>query len=85
MNYTDDTPRQSYKSLTEIHLKKEDLLKDIRKDDKQIQNLWKSLFHNDIQKATTRSQRFSGLINTGAGILDGIILGWKLYRKFKRK
>ena len=46
---------------------------------------YKSLNDIRLRKAqllTDLTKRFSGLINTGAGVLDGLILGWKLYRKF---
>lgn len=59
------------------------LRNDILKDDQKIKKLWSSLFHPD-KSATTPSRRFNGLMNAGAGVLDGVILGWKLYRKFKR-
>ena len=45
--------------------------------------LRKAQLRTDITKdRNTPTQRFSGAISTGAGILDGLILGWKLYRKF---
>ena len=33
---------------------------------------------------TKRGRRWSTVINTGAGVVDGLLLGWKLYRKFKK-
>ncbi|MCI6619523.1 MAG: hypothetical protein MSD82_11780 [Prevotella sp.] len=79
-------PQESYRSLEEIRLRKEMILRDIRKDDGQIRKLWGNLFSKPTMlSASTPSRRFSGLMSTGAGILDGLILGWKLYRKFTRK
>jgi len=84
MNIPDSTPMQTYQSLKEIRMRKDMLLKDIHKDDKQIKKLWADLFHSPVSPALqTPTKRLSGLMNTGAGVLDGLILGWKLYRKFK--
>lgn len=73
----------SYKSLVAIKKRKEQLRKQIQKDDAQIHALWKTLFHKP--EKSSKGMRVSGLMNTGAGVLDGLILGWKLYRKFKGK
>lgn len=80
------TELQHYRSLEEICLRKEMLLKDIQKDDQQIMQLWHGLFHKPValRQNATPSKRIGSLMSTGAGILDGIILGWKLYRKFKK-
>lgn len=38
-----------------------------------------------LLKSASTSKRISSLMSMGAGALDGAILAWKLYRKFKRK
>lgn len=73
-----------YRTLSEIRLRKAQLITDITKDSNKIQSLWNRLFHSH-KEANTPTQRFSGLMSTGAGILDGLILGWKIYRKFGGK
>lgn len=75
-----------YKSLNDIRIRKEMLRNDILKEDQKIRTLWHDLFKpSDIfDKNTSPSKRISSLINTGATVIDGAILGWKLYRKFKR-
>lgn len=75
-----DNPLQTYRSLEEIRMRKEMLRREIQKDNGQIKSTWDGLFHTE--KATTPSKRMSGFMSTGAGVMDGIILGWKLYRKF---
>lgn len=75
----------TYHNIDEIRLRKAQLLTDIAKDNNQMRKLWNRLFHkpsNNSKKAPAR--RFAGLMSTGASVVDGIILGWKLYRKFKR-
>ena len=76
----------TYKSLSEIRIRKDMLLKDIRKDDEKIKTMWGDLFSkSEAPKNFTHPKRFSGLLSTGAGILDAAILGWKLYQKFNGK
>ncbi len=77
----------TYKSLSDLRLRKEMLKNDILKDDHEARNLWNDLFHKPeaFKKDATPSKRIHGLMNIGAGAVDGIVLGWKLYRKFKRK
>lgn len=73
-----------YHNLDEIRLRKAQLLTDIAKDNNRMRKLWNNLFHKGKGGKQTPSKRFSGLLSTGAGVLDGALLAWKLYRKFKR-
>ncbi|MBQ9636412.1 MAG: hypothetical protein IJV36_00760 [Prevotella sp.] len=75
-----------YRSLEAISDRKDVLIKEIRKDEQQVRQLWNQLFAKpEPLSALTPSKRISAMMNTGAGVLDGVILGWKLYRKFKKK
>ena len=76
----------SYQSIEEIRLRKAALQKEIEADSTKIDEKWHSLFKKPeaLSKSATPSQRISGIISSGAGVLDGILLVWKLYRKFKR-
>lgn len=76
----------TYKTLEEIRLRKAMLLRDIQKDDNRIENLWKSLFRKPtaFQKNASPSKRINSFIATGAGFLDALMLGWKLYKRFRR-
>ena len=76
----------SYQSIEEIRLRKAALQKEIEADSAKIDEKWHSLFKKPeaLSKSATPSQRISGIISPGAGVLDGILLVWKLYRKFKR-
>ena len=52
----------------------------------QIKTLWGSLFAKpESNFALTPSKRIGSLVSNGAAIFDGILLGWKLYRKFRKK
>lgn len=76
----------SYQSIEEIRLRKAALQKEIEADSAKIDEKWHSLFKKPeaLSKSATPSQRISGIISSGASVLDGILLVWKLYRKFKR-
>ena len=67
-------------------MRKAALQKEIEADSAMIDEKWHSLFKKPeaLSKSATPSQRISGIISSGAGVLDGILLVWKLYRKFKR-
>lgn len=82
-SYTSTT---AYHSIDEILSRKALLLKDIQKDSEKIDQQWHSLFRKPqgLTRSATPSQRVSSLISAGAGALDGALLVWKLYRKFKR-
>ena len=81
---TKEPAANSYMSLEQIRDSKEALRDEIRRDEDQIRQLWGQLFTKpEPLSALTPTKRISTLMSTGAGVLDGIILGWKLYRKYK--
>jgi hypothetical protein len=84
---TEDTQtRASFTTLKAISDRKAQLLKEIRKDSTQITKLRQQLFSKPTALTTRKNKgmRMQGLMSTGAGVLDGLILVWKLYRKFKK-
>ena len=83
-NSNNDLKSPVYKNLDEIRLRKSQLLTEITKDNNRMKGMWSDLFHKPKENVTPTS-RFSGAVKTGAGVLDGLILGWKLYRKFGGK
>lgn len=79
------TPR-SFSSLEEIEAYKQEVHQEVRNDEQQIAQLWKELFYKEESRMPkTPVQRVMGMVNMGSGVIDGLILGWKLYRKFKGK
>lgn len=75
-----------YKSLEDIRKRKETLHDEIQEDDKKIKSLWEDMSRpSDLfSKNASPSKRITGIISTGAALFDGAILGWKLYRKFRK-
>ncbi len=75
-----------YKSLDDIRRRKETLRNEILEDDKKIKNLWEEMSRpSDLfSKSASPSKRITGLMSTGAALFDGAMLGWKLYRKFRK-
>lgn len=76
----------SYKTLESIQDRKLQLRKEIRRDNDQINKLSKQLFTKPAPLMTKRGKlNVNGLMATGAGVFDSILLIWKLYKKFKLK
>ncbi len=82
--YASQAPNSEYHTLTELCQRKEQLREKMASDSKRIHSLWSKLTQPPKTNGSS-SQRLSSIINTGGSILDGLILGWKLYRKFGKK
>lgn len=76
----------TYGSIEQIRQRKLKVREEIQSQEKTMRSLWDSIFHSKSDGlVSTPSKRITSLISTGAGILDGAILGFKLYRKFKKR
>lgn len=79
-----NTTLQTFSSLTDICQAKEALRQDIRKQEDTVATLWNELFHKpDEDMSSSPTRRAMSMVNMGAGVIDGLLLGWKLYRKFQ--
>lgn len=75
--------RNSYSSLSDIMQRKAQLKASLTANERRIGSLWKTLFQQDRPAANqSPSMRLANFISTSAGLLDGALLGWKLYRRF---
>lgn len=72
----------AYNTLQEIRLRKQVLLSEIKRNNQQINILWKYMFRKPEPKK--KGLTLASLMTTGAGLADGFMLAWKLYRKFKK-
>lgn len=74
------------KTLAHIRARKEELRNGIQKDKTEIQKQWDTLFHQPEETLLpSPTQKVMKMMNTSAGIFDGLLLGWKLYRKYGKK
>lgn len=74
-------------NLEEVRLRKANLQTELLRKEGNIRKLWNDIFHSK-KKTSSKKNRISGIVNSSMGIIDGALLGWKLYRKFggfKRK
>ena len=77
------TERQ-FESLADIRAYKEQLHKQIKADEQAMADKWDDLFHRDEPAPQNRAQKLMRMFNLGSGMLDGALLGWKLYRKYQQ-
>lgn len=68
--------------LREIRLRKKKVLSLIKKDNDNMSQMWKSLFQK--KNKSKKKLTISSVLTAGTGVLDGLLLTWKLYRKFKK-
>ena len=75
-----------YQSLLAIHARKIQLNKEIQRSEQKIKTTWDSIFHPKADPVpNTPAQRFLSLASSSVGLIDGALLGWKLYKKFIHK
>lgn len=74
-----------YTSLLAIRARKAELQKDIDKRGDAIRVKWNNIFHTKEVPSYSPTKRFLSIASSSAGIIDGALFGWKIYRKFKRK
>lgn len=78
------TQTRQFDSLADIRQYKDEVMDSIRADEQRIGDLWHDLFHTeDDNLPATPARRLTRMVSVGTGVVDGIFLGWKLYRKFK--
>ena len=82
---TEEEPLK-YQSLLAIRARKAQLNKDIQRSEQEIKATWNSIFHPKKDPVpNTPTQRFLSLASSSVGLIDGALLGWKLYKKFIQK
>ena len=74
---------RKFSSLDDIRLYKEELLEQIRQDRDVISTKWNDLFHRKEPVPQNKAQKIMKMLSMGTGVLDGAMLGWKLYRKYQ--
>lgn len=75
-----------YQSLLAIRARKMQLNKEIQRSEQEIKTTWDSIFHPKKDPVpNTPTQRFLSLASSSVGLIDGALLGWKLYKRFIQK
>lgn len=72
----------AYQTLADIKTEKARLHKEIATQERVIASLWGELVNPETSmRPKTPTQRLLHYANTAAGMFDGVLFGWKLYRK----
>lgn len=76
----------AYKTLREIRQRRRQLEREINAETKQMKRLRRQLFSSGTTAGRRKGKRFSvsTILTTGSGLLDGALLAFKLYRRFKK-
>lgn len=74
----------NYTTLQDIQARRSMLLAEIRKDGDRMSVLKKELFGKKQSQRKGNRMSMGSMVNMGAGVFDGLLLVWKLYRKFKK-
>lgn len=83
---TTDHLHQSIASLDDIRRMKASLRTDLQEEERQVVALWQKLVNPPEPKGLmTPTKRMTNMLGTSMNVIDGLLLGWKLYRKFGGK
>ena len=70
-----------YRSLDDIKMRKQELRRMLQRDNGEISQIWNGLLARP--EVNTPTNRIQGLMSKSIGIIDGALLGWKLYQRLK--
>lgn len=83
MTQNSENGKRHFNTLNDIRDYKDELRQRIDANKENIEDLWHDLFHREEAPAKTKMQKLARMINLSSGMIDGALLGWKLYRKFQ--
>lgn len=72
----------AYQTLGDIRLRKAQLLTDITKDSHRARSIVDGILHPKPKKQEKTRWSVASLMTAGAGVVDGALFAWKIYRKF---
>lgn len=81
-NITENNKRE-FRSLEDILDYKEELRTRIHQDEEKIASAWNELFYKEEPAPQNKAQKIARMLSLGTGVFDGVLLGWKLYRKYQ--
>ena len=72
--------QKEYDSLSALRIRKHEIEQECKKDEERMRELWADLFQEE--QPDNMSDRISFMVKTGIGAFDGVMLCWKLYKKY---
>lgn len=72
-------------SLADLQARRAALRERTTKQEQRIAQLWHTLTRPDTERPATAAGRAIALTSTAVNVADGVLLGWKLYRRFCAK
>lgn len=75
---------QPINTMADLRAAKDTVSHQLRADEERMAGMWHSLFApKDKAALATPTARLTRMVGMGAGIVDGVLLGWKLYKKYQ--
>ncbi|MCD8283004.1 MAG: hypothetical protein LUC22_07110 [Prevotella sp.] len=76
---------RAYRSIGDMRRRRRQLKHEIAANERAISGLWNNLFHRRRnRRPASRARRLSSVVATGVNVVDGALLAWKLYKRFKK-
>ncbi|MBR4276453.1 MAG: hypothetical protein IKQ32_05755 [Prevotella sp.] len=74
-------------SLKTLQAKRHSVKMEMSQKESELKRLWDGLFHKEqsVSTAFSPTKRALSFISSSTVIIDGMLLGWKLYNRFGRK
>lgn len=80
----DEVKVRQFSDLSDLRRYKEELKGKIQSDEDIIAGEWHKIFYPPVRRGqTSTQQRLSNMMNVGVAVFDGLMLTWKLYRKYR--
>jgi hypothetical protein len=77
------SPIQQLSSLAELRSRQAEIRSQLKKSENNMSDIWNDMFHKPSPSTlTSPTGKAINFLTNSAGIIDGAILGWKLYRRF---
>jgi len=75
-------PSQTYKTLDDIRLRKEQIYEELQKDNQQFTTLWNQVFVK--RKDSTRSEFITSIVTNSITAVDAFLLVRKLMKSYTK-
>lgn len=78
-----NTSNNSISTISELKAQADLVREQIRVEQSEMHRHWNSLTKQRKKESKSKTQRLIGFLTKGSTVIDGALIGWKLYRKFK--